>query len=133
MLLLHIIQKFIRKHVGEVCNDNPFKTSYTYIGPSESQRERRARSPLVEVPVLNEDLNLIDEIEGISEGYGYEIQNCSDLKRKRTEERNDDDDRNKDVDSNTTPKKKTSIQEKLKAFEAPSPTPTQKFKFRKLN
>ena len=105
-----------------------------YVGPSESQRDRRARSPLVEVPVLNEDLNLIDENEGIS-GDGYEIQNRSNLKRKRTEERkdrNDDDDGNKDV-NNTTPKKKTSIQEKLKAFEAPSPTPTQKFKFRKLN
>jgi hypothetical protein len=107
-----------------------------YVGPSESQRDRRARSPLVEVPVLNEDLNLIDENEGIS-GDGYEIQNRSNLKRKRTEERkdrndDDDDDGNKDV-NNTTPKKKTSIQEKLKAFEAPSPTPTQKFKFRKLN
>ena len=105
-----------------------------YVGPSESQRDRRARSPLVEVPVLNEDLNLIDENEGIS-GDGYEIQNRSNLKRKRTEERkdsNDDDDGNKDV-NNTTPKKKTSIQDKLKAFEAPSPTPTQKFKFRKLN
>ena len=106
-----------------------------YVGPSKSQLERRARSPLVEVPVLNEGLNLIEpQSEEISEGDGYEIQNCSDLKRKRAEESkdsNDDDDGNKGV--NTTPKKKTSIQEKLKAFEAPSPTPTQKFKFRKLN
>ena len=101
-----------------------------YVGPSKSQLERRARSPLVEVTVLNEGLNLIDENEEISEGDGYEIQNCSDLKRKRVEESKDDDG-NKGV--NTTPKKKTSIQEKLKAFEAPSPTPTQKFKFRKLN
>ena len=106
-----------------------------YIGPSQSQLERRARSPLVEVSVLNEGLNLIDENDGMSEGDGYEIQKSSDLKRKRSEERkdsNDDDDGNKDV-NNSTPKKKTSIQEKLKAFEAPSPTPTQKFKFRKLN
>ena len=106
-----------------------------YVGPSESQRERRARSPLVEVPVLNEGLNLIEENRGMSEGEGYETQNSSVLKRKRTEERkdsDDDDDGIKDV-NNTTPKKKTSIQEKLKAFEAPSPTPTQKFKFRKLN
>lgn len=105
-----------------------------YVGPSKSQLERRARSPLVEVPILNEGLNLIDENEEISEGNGYGIQNCSDLKRKRDEESkdsDDDDDGNKGV--NTTPKKKTSIQEKLKAFEAPSPTPTQKFKFRKLN
>ena len=79
-----------------------------YVGPSKSQLERRARSPLVEVPILNEGLNLIDENEEISEGNGYGIQNCSDLKRKRDEESKDSDDEG----VNTTPKKKTSIQEK---------------------
>merc|ERR1712080_29683 len=86
-------------------------------GPSQSQIPRPGRSVLPEVPIEHEKVNNL--LEGDDSKNDSEILNAtsSDLKRKRSEDTSDNSDDGNELPR--SPKKKISIQEKLKAFKAP--------------
>merc|ERR1712080_722626 len=87
-------------------------------GPSQSQIPRPGRSVLSEVPIEHEKVNSLLEGDD-SNKNDSEILNAtsSDLKRKRSEDTSDNSDDGNELPR--SPKKKISIQEKLKAFKAP--------------